>query len=118
MRKVRFFGMRKETGHLWDRLHDFVPFIADEVLKNFQDVFGVAAPRKPFVLKKHKDGTYRAPWQCQYCAYTETCQGNFEVQYKKDQFGNQKPTYIFKGGEDAIRSQSSDVDNDNISKDK
>ena len=100
VRHVRFFGMRKETGHLWDSLHEFDQKLADGLARDVRMIFSDAMPPRAFPLKKNKAGKWvTSAWQCSYCDFVEECHGKYEVTYKKDQFGSHKPTFIFTGEE-------------------
>ncbi len=108
VRDVRFFYLRKETGHIWDRLHQYDEMIASRVKEEFQAAVKDEAPPAPYDLvdemsgwgkNKRPTGRKTAVWQCQYCPYLEKCKGKFKLEFKKDQWGSQKPLYIFKEGE-------------------
>ena len=113
-KEVRFFYLRKETGHPWDRAFLFDESIwknvKDEIVKisrheisvppySLIDYFpleSVDGKKKRVRSKVAKGKT--APFPCHgYCPYTEVCHGQYEVEWNVGQFGMYKPLYIFKG---------------------
>jgi hypothetical protein len=101
IKDVRFFGGRKETGHLWDRLHHWDEAIAKKVVREFRQANRDDEIVPPFKLKeetKYKKPTGRliAQFPCSYCPFLKECQGEFEVDWKSDQWGNKSPIYVFK----------------------
>ncbi len=93
-KSVRFFYLRKSTGHVWDRLFHYNDFTARSVLKDFDTVHETNPPDKPYSYVKARDGSEVLPWQCGYCPFKEPCQGPFTKVFKGDRFGNQKPSFI------------------------
>lgn len=101
VRSVRFFYLKKETGHLWDRLLAFDEEIAKKVVSDFIAANGETMPEKPHslkeeIFKKEKTGRLIAQFPCTYCPYLKDCQGDHEVEFSKDWSGNRKPVYVFK----------------------
>lgn len=106
--EVRFFFMRKETGAIWDRLYLADPEMTELVLKEFEESIADEEPKAPYELvdetktvqknyQKYKVPTGRkvAKFPCSYCPYLKQCKGEFKKEFKQDQFGPYKPTYIF-----------------------
>lgn len=93
---VRYFYIRKETGHTWDKYYPFDPALAKVVeqeanLAN-QEV-EPEAPYSPIIEIKYKKATGRAvlPWQCSYCPYTTRCHPSANLEFKSG-----KPVYVVK----------------------
>ena len=102
--QVRFFYLRKETGHLWDRVHDFDQAIADSVIAEFKAAQSDAFIKAPHALKPEMTG--RAPnkkptgrrcagFPCTYCPFLRQCHGEYKVEWSDGQFGVSSPKYIF-----------------------
>lgn len=101
IKSVRFFYLRKETGHLWDRVHHYDETIAKRVVKEFRqsnrdDEIPAPHPLVEETYRKKPTGRMIAQFPCSYCPFLEACHGKFEVDWKADQWGNQKPVYVFK----------------------
>lgn len=95
IKQVRFFYLRKNTGNLWDRLHDFDEVTANLVVQEYMLAMHEEAPPRPYGLieetyYKKPTGRMTVPWQCGYCSFTEACQGKFTKEFK-----NGKPKLIF-----------------------
>lgn len=104
VKSVRFFYLRKETGHIWDRLHEWDQMIADTVVADYKRVMDNTPIPTPFPLvqemegrgsNKRATGRSIAKFPCDYCPYIEKCHGPHRVEFKNDQHGNQRPVYIF-----------------------
>ena len=102
---VRFWYLRKETGHIWDSSHDYDMALANLVLEEYIKTSGntpIPAPHHivPEIKGRGKvkipTGRKTAKFPCTYCPYLEECHGKFELDWGKDQFGNGKPIYLFK----------------------
>lgn len=105
---VRFFYLRKETGHVWDRVHNFDPSIAKIVLDEFRAVESEMMPDTPHALieetvRKKPTGRKIAEFPCSYCPFIGKCHGPYSKEWKADQFGHQKPVYVFEENENEIR---------------
>lgn len=106
IKNVRFFYLKKETGHIWDRSHGYEEEIAKQVVRGYRVSNRDDEIVPPFTLK---DETYRkkatgrriADFPCTYCPYLAQCHGQYELQWKSDQWGNNKPVYVFEQSEDA-----------------
>ena len=101
---VRFWYMRKETGHVWDIVHDYDNALGLEVVSNYIDSVSSVAIASPHGLvsemtgrgsAKRPTGKKIAKFPCTYCPYLEKCHGKFKLEWKGDQWGNQKPMYVF-----------------------
>lgn len=94
VREVRFFYMKKSTGHVWDRLHAFDDQIAADVALGFQLSNREEIPKRPHApieetFRRKPTGRQVLPWQCGYCPYTKTCWPDAERQFK-----NGKPVFV------------------------
>lgn len=100
---VRFFYLRKETGHLWDQLYYFDPLLYQDVVNEFKASNSDTEYPAPYPLVKEMKGIkgtgrYYATFPCTYCPYLRHCHGNYEIEWRKD--GNfHKPKYFFTKGE-------------------
>lgn len=104
IRQTRYFYMRKETGHLWDRLEFFNDGIWERTQAEFIAVQSDKEIPTPFQLipeltgrspNRKPTGRYVAQFPCTYCPYLAKCQGDYKLEWKEDQWGNQKPSYVF-----------------------
>jgi hypothetical protein len=78
--QVRFFYLKKDTGHMWDGLFDFDPILWAEVISDYaiaQNSEGV--PPSPHSLKTDKKGRQVAQFPCTYCPFLEQCHGPHQV---------------------------------------
>lgn len=99
-RDVRFFYLKKNTGHIWDRLYPFDDVLATEVTEEYKLANGVERPKAPHPLKTEvvrgkTTGRVIAAFPCNYCPYLTECKGLHEVQFT----GHGKPVYVFKSKE-------------------
>lgn len=109
IKTVRFFYLRKSTGHLWDRAFHYDELIAEDVRRSFLLSAGDMIPVAPYDYVEAKirgkpTGRTTVPWQCQYCGFLKECKGEYELEWKSDQFGNMKPSYWFKRKEQVCNS--------------
>lgn len=104
VKSTRYFYLRKETGHLWDRVEKWNDETWERVQKEFLDVMRDEEIPTPIELipemsgrapNKKKTGRYVAQFPCTYCPHLEECQGNYSLEWKGDQWGNMKPQYVF-----------------------
>lgn len=111
VRATRYFYLKKETGNLWDRLEFFNDLIWQKTKNSFFEVMSEEMPPTPYDLTTHyayvlKPGNVRktkvvtkdleAQFPCTYCPYIEHCFGKFELEFTEDQWGHQKPAYVFR----------------------
>lgn len=101
---VRFFYLKKSTGHIHDRFFDYDPFLADRVYTEFKMAIDENIPAAPFGLisEKFRDkptGRIIAPFPCSYCPYLQECKGPYQKEFK-----NGSPKFIFKGEEQCQKS--------------
>lgn len=106
VKSVRFFYLRKQTGHMWDRLYQFDNELLEEVKSELRVVNGTEEPKTPFLLIEEKirgkpTGKKIANFPCTYCPYIERCQGKYELEWKTDQFGHMRPNYVFRKKEES-----------------
>ncbi len=111
---VRFFYLRKQTGHLWDRFFPYDEALWQEVCDGFHAVLKDEPPPKPYYLvpetkgrgeKKVETGRVVAgDWHCRYCPFLEECQGKFTIEWEEDwqKSGTFTPKYIFANTNNAI----------------
>ena len=114
VRSCRFFYFKKETGHLWDRLHHYDDAIAAAVIADYISVDQDIAPAKPFSLiaetrkERNKEPGKGNQWleietgrktigfPCTYCPYVRACHGEYTIEWKVDaRSGCMTPTYYF-----------------------
>jgi len=104
IKETRYFYLRKETGHLWDRLEEFNQSIWEKAKQEFIMVNKDEESPAPFPLVEEMEGrkpnrkpTGRmiAEFPCSYCPFLEHCHGKFSVEWKDEQWGNKKPTFVF-----------------------
>lgn len=98
--EVRYFYLRKMTGHLWDRLHAPTPELFADVIEEFRLANGEVEPRAPYialpeVFRGKPTGRKAFPFQCAYCGFIKTCHPKAELEFK-----NGKPKYYLKEGND------------------
>lgn len=112
---TRYFYLKKQTGHLWDRLENFQKEIWEETKQDYIDVMSdkeMEAPHDlvPYFPLELKPGNVKrtrskeakgmiAEFPCTYCPYLKQCHGEYEIHWTGDQWGNKKPTYLFKESE-------------------
>lgn len=92
---VRFFYLKKNTGHLWDRHFPFDSVLAGEVAEEYKIANGPNLPKTPHMLKNETfrskpTGRIIAAFPCSYCGYLKECQGEYEIDFK-----GQSPKYVF-----------------------
>jgi len=92
---VRFFYLKKNTGHLWDRVFNFDLELSKDVEQEYFLANSDKEPKRPHVPQPEKfrgkpTGRKVLPWQCGYCSYTETCWKN-EASLE---FKNNKPIWV------------------------
>lgn len=94
---VRFFYLRKETGHLYDRMYEWNAAIEAAVIEGFVVSNQKEEPAIPFPLYERKvDGKHIAKFPCTYCPYLRPCQGPHHIEWNMDKKqGIMKPTYVF-----------------------
>ena len=98
--QVRYFYLRKETGHLWDRVFDFDQNLLDTVIHEYELADSEKEPVAPYLLinetmRGKPTGRKIAGFPCSYCAYLRHCKGAYIKDWKKDQFQNMKPIFVF-----------------------
>lgn len=97
---VRYFYIRKETGHLWDQFHKLDPFLWAEVMDEFRAVQSDTEPRAPYPIvdelyRNKPTGRRVVSFPCSYCPYLEQCKGKYTVDWKSNQYGHLTPVYVF-----------------------
>lgn len=93
--EVRFFYIKKNTGHLWDRLHTIDPILAENVAEEFRLANQAERPAPPHQLaeetyRKSPTGRTVAKFPCTYCPYLTECHGAHELEFKSG-----RPVYVF-----------------------
>jgi hypothetical protein len=94
--QVRFFYLKKNTGHLWDRLFDYNPQTFLNTVYEYLIANNKTEPRAPYnpiaeTFRGKPTGRMVLPWQCAYCSYVNVCKPEFELQFK-----GEKPIYVLK----------------------
>lgn len=97
-REVRFYYLRKETGHLWDRLYSFDQDLANDVAEEFRLANAEAEPPAPYFPKleterKKPTGRKVLDFPCTYCPYKHHCHAGITVEFK-EAFGKSYPVYV------------------------
>lgn len=96
---VRFFFLKKNTGHVVDKNFPFSMNTAKKVINDFKISMQDKEPPAPFKLaeeKKRKKPTGRliAQFPCNYCPYLSHCHGSYEKVFKKSGYAL-KPVFVF-----------------------
>jgi hypothetical protein len=94
-KEVRFFYLKKNTGHLWDRLHSFDENLFQEVVEEYWLSNQEEEPKAPYVpipetFRNKPTGRKVLQWQCSYCPYTKECHPKAKLEFKSE-----KPKYFF-----------------------
>lgn len=101
---VRFYYLKKDSGHLYDRLEKFDEAKWESVKNEFLlvdkrkgDVNAIKPPYSLVPEYTGRGGRYKAQFPCTYCPYLEECHGKYTLELKKDykNKGMFKPMYIF-----------------------
>jgi hypothetical protein len=92
---VRFFYLKKNTGHLWDRYFAYDGDLADEVKRDYELSNGKERPETPYSLKQETfrakpTGRWVAQYPCSYCSYLKECHGPHTVEFK-----GSNPQFVF-----------------------
>jgi len=100
---VRFFYLRKSTGHLYDRYFQYDPDISLRVEQEFMASIQAEIPEPPYdVLPQMKlgkpTGVYKLQWQCSYCGFMRECKKDYDIKtdFTVDRFGHTKPSFLLK----------------------
>lgn len=93
---VRFFYLKKNTGHLWDSFRNFDKDLAKDVAEEYKLSNQKEEPKAPHMLVEQHfrgkpTGLTVAAFPCTYCPYLRECKGEHTVEIKSG-----RPTYIFK----------------------
>lgn len=91
--EVRYFYLKKNTGHLWDRLHTPSPELFQDVVEEYRLANSLEEPKAPYnampeVFRSKPTGRFVFPWQCGYCAFITRCHPTAQMEIK-----NGKPKY-------------------------
>lgn len=92
---VRFFYLKKNTGHLWDRVFQYDEELFNDIIEEYRLANDIKEPKRPHVPKietfrRKPTGRKVLPWQCGYCPYTSTCwKGEASMEFK-----NGKPVWV------------------------
>lgn len=91
--EVRYYYLKKNTGHLWDRLHTPSPELLRDVIEEYKLANGEEEPKAPYIplpemFRSKPTGRFVLPWQCGYCAFIRTCHPEAQLELK-----NGKPKY-------------------------
>jgi len=104
IKSVRFFYLRKSTGHLWDRLHEWSDELGEDVMRDYIRANKDDEPEAPYDFVEERSrgkptGRWTVPWQCGYCGFRNKCKPGGKLEWKPDQFGNNKPAFIYERNE-------------------
>lgn len=91
--QTRFFFLRKETGHIWDRVVKFDENIWNEVVQEYAAAAGPTMPPAPFELSRDKLGRLVAKYPCSRCGFLEQCKGKYKIEMGKA-FGKDYPIFV------------------------
>ena len=99
VRQVRFFFLKKNTGHLWDRLHDFDEDVWRQTVAEYKTAMQEAEPEAPFKLvpemaRKKPTGRMIASFPCSYCCYVSECHKGIQMGFKDDWGGGKTPVFF------------------------
>ncbi len=91
--EVRYFYLKKNTGHLWDRLHAFDEALFADVIQEYALANGEAEPKAPYIpmpetFRNKPTGRFVLDWRCSYCAFTAHCHPTAQMELK-----NGKPKF-------------------------
>jgi len=91
--QVRYFYLKKNTGHLWDRLETPSAYNLQDVIEEYKLANGDEEPKAPYfavpeTFRNKPTGRMVLPWQCAYCAFIKHCHPAAEMEIK-----NGKPKF-------------------------
>lgn len=91
---VRFFYLKKNTGHLWDKLFSFNHMLFEEIKLDYLKSNQEEEPETPYkpifeTFRGKPTGRQVLQWMCGYCPYTQKCHPLAELEFKND-----KPKYV------------------------
>lgn len=95
-RDVRFFYLKKNTGHIWDRVYPFDEELAKEVVQDFITANQVEEPDAPYspqpeIYYRKETGRRVLKYPCTYCPYAHHCQPAYTIEFKSG-----KPVHVIK----------------------
>lgn len=96
VKSVRFFYIRKETGHPADRSYDWDSELAASVIEDFSTAITLAEPKAPYEKSTTTNGRFTIVMPCTYCPYIRRCHGEYTKEWKTGQYGTMKPLFYFK----------------------
>lgn len=96
-KSVRFFYLKKNTGHLWDQLHEFNEETMREVANDYKLANQEEKPVAPYgfvdeLFRGKPTGKTTVVWYCQYCPYIAECKKEKKMTIE---FKSGKPKYYF-----------------------
>ena len=106
--QARFFYLRKETGHIWDRVLPFDSSMPSILKEEFDLSEGEIEPKAPYELVeimkgrgelKVGTGVFKAEFPCSYCPFITQCHGENTIAWNKNQWGHLSPTFTFVKGD-------------------
>lgn len=106
-KSVRFYYLRKETGHIYDRVFQFDEKLFQQVIKDYAVANGPAIPETPYqptaeTFRKVPTGRMILPFPCAgYCSYVDQC-FKYTVDWKSGQYGSKTPVYVTSGEKKCI----------------
>jgi len=102
VKKMRFYYLRKETGHLWSSLHYYNHDTAKLVAEEYRVARREEEPEAPYdwveeVSRKQKTGRLKLDFPCNYCGFKDVCKGPMNFEFSKVYgSGSLKPTFYKK----------------------
>jgi len=104
VKDVRFYYLRKETGHVWDILHHFDEKIWAATVEGYRISNQETLPTTPFELERESKwagkgkprkftGLIKAGFPCSYCPYLDKCHPGLTKEFKKGFDGTISPAF-------------------------
>ncbi len=92
---VRFFYLKKNTGHMWDRYFAYSFDLSLEVAEEYRLANAAEEPKAPYNLKEETSrqkptGRIIAQYPCSYCPFLAQCKGPHQVEMK-----GASPVFVF-----------------------
>lgn len=97
VKQVRFFYIKKDTGHLATRAFpldlEMVHKVRERfILANHEEMPGRDFHPEKEMMRKKPTGKWKLPWQCGYCGFKDECYPKIRKEFK-NVFGAQKPVF-------------------------
>ncbi len=94
--QVRFIYLKKNTGNLYDSLHEFDAALFKDVVEEYKIAASDVEPKRPYApvietFRSKPTGRKKLFWACSYCPYTQRCWPEAELEIKSG-----KPVWYLK----------------------